>query len=66
MELKSSHRKILKEKKKGKRKKKKVDPNEEIEKKKKKIFEYKFNGDYMKPFTSYYDIQGMGPPLTEK
>ena len=34
--------------------------------KKKKIFEYKFHGDYMKPFLSYYDIQGMSPPLVEK
>ena len=31
-----------------------------------KLFEAKMNGDYMKPFLSYYDPKAMEPPLNKK
>ena len=36
----------------------------EIDEKRK--FEMKFKGDFMQPFTSFYDPKAMEPPLGEK
>jgi len=32
----------------------------------KKLFAAKYNGDFMKPFPSFYDPKAMEPPLTFK
>mmetsp|Transcript_35916 Transcript_35916/g.55150 ORF Transcript_35916/g.55150 Transcript_35916/m.55150 type:complete len:310 (-) Transcript_35916:249-1178(-) len=36
------------------------------DKKDARLFEMKLQGDYMKPFTSFYDPKAMTPPITEK
>ena len=51
---------------KPKKKKKKAKGEEESAIDEKRQFEMKFKGDFMQPFTSFYDPKAMEPPLGEK
>ena len=49
-----------------KKAKKKKGEEEENKIDEKRQFEMKFKGDFMKPFTPFYDAKAMEPPLGEK
>lgn len=63
---------IIDKGKKGKKKSKRKNnkqpevSNKQLDKEAKKLFNAKLNGDFMKPFPSFYDPKGMEPPLNQK